>query len=99
MTTDTTTALPAWVTATCPDWCTMTHKPDSVWDDASEWHGRDFGDVGGAHVSVLAMIDNTGQTLATEASVNLTTCDTPDDLDEVAGWFRDAAAFMREVQA
>ena len=95
MITATTTDLPAWVTATCPDWCTLPHRAEHVWDHDTEMHPRDFGDgADGAYVRVYAKIDAAGRTLATEATTNVDNCDTA---DEVAGWFRDAAAFMRQV--
>ena len=62
-----------------------------------ERHGRRFGDDGGAHVEAYAIITLDGVIRSTEFTFDVDTADTPDDMDEISEWCRQAAAFMREL--
>ena len=88
----TTTALAAWVTDTCPDWCTLTHTVEQQWGDDSESHSRDFGDD---ELTVGVVIGSDGQVRKWDATVEAFDASDPDELDDAAEVLRQAAQWVR----
>lgn len=89
-------------TATCPDWCQSDHS-GKPWGGGTELHSKYFGDgheKGDANVYVCVEISlKDGSIEGSEFGINVDEIDNPEDIEEVAKWFLEAAKFMREVRS
>lgn len=82
----------------CPAWCQSTHVNDSSDPESIPAHHKSFGDPKGANVEAWVAFYADGSIEDSGFIYSIEESETPEDMDEVAGWCTAAAAFMREIR-